>query len=106
MPVLEGGQTGHILYLLSSMSTHPEPAATPIVAIGGSPPGSSSLSALVSVRWGALGLGAGRGRARRPGDGRGTPREVGLGEGPGPPPPAPCSPRPRARSSSLRGESR
>lgn len=89
--VWKGGQAGDTLRFLSSMPTHQEPLATPIMAVGHAPPASPRLGAPWSprpARSGALGWGAGRERARGPGGQRGPGGRRDCGEGPGPPPSA------------------
>lgn len=101
--VPEGGQAGDKLCLLNPMPTHHEPAATPALAMGRSPPVSLSVPRSPRpVRSGALAWGC-RQRAREGARGRaGDTREAGLGGGPWSAPPAPCPP---SRSSRLGGQS-
>lgn len=108
--MLEVGQAGDTLCVLCPVPTQQEPAATPIMAVGRSPPGSPCLRAPGAprrVRSGTLGWGAGRGRARvareRAGGGPRGRRDCGEGPGPPPhPPPAqPAHPKRRTRRQGL-----
>lgn len=106
---MEGGQARDILCLLSPMPTHQEPVATPIMAVGRSPPGSPCLRAPGSRlpgRSGTLGWGAGRGRARGLGNRRaGDPAGGGIeGRALGGPLPPPAPPRLPTKSVNLEGE--